>query len=348
MVRGLVEDDFQTDDITRARCVVLSDGRAGHQSQSVGVAEMLGVRDPEVITLNRKGAGTWAEKLWGLLPPAWSIEHYETFLTEMRRTEVALGTGWRISEVLRDLKRRNPALFTICMMKPSGAVADYDVVAIPQHDKDSVADAPNVVVTLGAPNRITRERLALETDRWRKRLGHIKGFRLAVMVGGNSKHGAFGPSEAKVLVDAMAEAVKDRDGGLLVTTSRRTGAPATEALRRALEESGIPFYFWMPDDPTARDNPYHAYLGLADAVVVTAESISMASEAATAGKPVYLWGRPEGVAPKFRSMYAAFIKQGRAKWWDGALNLRPPAAGLLDTLMVAGFIRARWLKRNKA
>ena len=48
--------------------------------------------------------------------------------------------------------------------------------------------------------------------------------------------------------------------------------------------AGLPASIW---DGTG-DNPYFAYLALADAVLVTADSVSMISEAAATGKPVHV------------------------------------------------------------
>jgi mitochondrial fission protein ELM1 len=330
-------------DIAKAQVVVLSEGRIGHQNQSVGVVEMLGIKDPEVITIHRKFEGTWFWKFVDWLPVPMIVADYDRLVRDLRRTEALVGAGFLVSRVLRDMKRRYPKMFTVALMRPSGKLTDYDVVAMPQHSAPK-AHGNNVVVTLASPNRVTRDRLALEGDRWRKRLLSVKGLKVAVLIGGTSKHGVLTPEEAKRLVLAVAKPLKDV-GGLMVTTSRRTGPEATAAVEKALEKCGVPYHFWKPDDPMNRDNPYFAYLALADAVVMTAESMSMAGEVATAGKPLYLWGNPKAYPAKFRSLYSAFVKQGRAKWWDGVLNLRPAAAPLMDTLMVAGFVRAKWMKR---
>lgn len=331
-------DALQVPDISKARMVVLSDGRTGSENRSVGLAEMLGFKDPEVVTLKPK----YKNALLRMLPVRMLYDGYERFESEMRAMDLVIGSGYQVSRILRAVKKAEPRLFTVALMRPSGSPKDYDVVAVESHDAYRRAD--NVVVTLGATNRITKDRLAQEGDRWRRRLAQVQGLKLAVMVGGDSKHAPMGVGEVKKLVAAMKRAAGGQ-GGLLVSTSRRTSPAVAAALQEALEASGVPFFLWRPDDVTARDNPYLAYLALADAVVVTADSVSMVSEAASAGKPVYLWGEKAGVPRKFRALYGALAKQGRVRWWDGLLTLRTPAAGLMDTLMVAGFVRARWNKR---
>jgi hypothetical protein len=45
-------------------------------------------------------------------------------------------------------------------------------------------------------------------------------------------------------------------------------------------------------------------------------------------------------------LFEALAEQGRVRWWDGKLGLRPAAAGLMDTLLAAGFVRSRLQKRG--
>jgi hypothetical protein len=49
-------------------------------------------------------------------------------------------------------------------------------------------------------------------------------------------------------------------------------------------------YEWQPDQS---ENPYLAYLALADILIVTGESESMLAEAAATGKPVYIYPLPK-------------------------------------------------------
>jgi hypothetical protein len=71
-------------------------------------------------------------------------------------------------------------------------------------------------------------------------------------------------------------------GSLLATTSARTDPRAGGALFAAVTCPSH-LYRW---DRTARDNPYLAYLALADALIVTGDSATMLAEACATGKPV--------------------------------------------------------------
>src|SRR6185369_4221368 len=80
-------------------------------------------------------------------------------------------------------------------------------------------------------------------------------------------------------------------GSLMVTTSRRTGDRLAEAIEDFLT-APVYFYDWKDEDVESK-NPFFAFLGLADAVIATGDSISMCSEACATGKPVYIYVTPE-------------------------------------------------------
>ncbi|HMA48586.1 MAG TPA: ELM1/GtrOC1 family putative glycosyltransferase, partial [Magnetospirillaceae bacterium] len=101
--------------------------------------------------------------------------------------------------------------------------------------------------------------------------------------------------------------------GLMVTFSRRTGPEAERVFREALKGSNAAIW-----DGTG-ENPYFAYLALADYIMVTEDSASMVSEAATTGKPISIL-RLEGGSPKFSRFHAAMAKRGITRDFAGRLD----------------------------
>jgi hypothetical protein len=74
------------------------------------------------------------------------------------------------------------------------------------------------------------------------------------------------------------------------------------------------------------DNPYFAMLGLADAIIVTADSVNMVSEAAATGKPVHVVPLDGGSA-KFTRFHRAMAEAGITRPFRGAIeswSYRPP------------------------
>ena len=67
------------------------------------------------------------------------------------------------------------------------------------------------------------------------------------------------------------------------------------------------------------DNPYYAYLAFADVLLVTADSVSMVSEAAATGKPVYIIGLDGGDA-KFARFHETMQKSGITRPFTGRIE----------------------------
>ena len=92
------------------------------------------------------------------------------------------------------------------------------------------------------------------------------------------------------------------------------------------------------------ENPYLGFLALADAFVVTEDSVSMISEAASTGKPVYV-AALEGGGRRFRLFHHNFRAAGITRPFDGTLDFwqyDPPD----DTARVAAEVRRRLAARG--
>jgi mitochondrial fission protein ELM1 len=151
-------------------------------------------------------------------------------------------------------------------------------------------------------------------------------------VGGDNAVYRLGPAEARDLGRRLA-ALAEAGAGLAVTPSRRTGAANEQILQDAL--AGAAAVVWDGRGP----NPYFGYLGLADAIVATCDSVSMISEAASTGKPVYVFDLPGGSA-KFRAFHDGLRADGITRPFTGALetwSYTPPD----DTAAVAAEVRRR-------
>jgi mitochondrial fission protein ELM1 len=134
------------------------------------------------------------------------------------------------------------------------------------------------------------------------------------------------------LADQLAALARETGGSLLVTTSRRTGADNIGILERRL--GGSPHILWTG----AGENPYYAFLGSADAILVTADSVNMTSEACTTGKPVHVISL-EGAGGKFARFHAALQEDGLTRPFKGRLEAWSYAP-LDDVQIVADRVRA--------
>jgi len=108
---------------------------------------------------------------------------------------------------------------------------------------------------------------------------------------------------------------------IVLLASRRSPDGLVERLSTALADSVVMLV--APDEP----NPYPGILGLADAVIVTSDSVNMASEATITGKPVLIagWRNPSRGSPTGeKGRIAAFHKSMMAAQHTAPLGAELP------------------------
>lgn len=214
---------------------------------------------------------------------------------------------------------------------PHVPVDRFDLVVIPHHDAVTGA---NVWPSRGALHRITRADLAAAADRFGPRFASLPRPLVAVLIGGASKAYRMTGDDTRRIADQLRRMARQTGAGLAVTLSRRTGAANAAILREALAD--LPGFVWAGEG----DNPYLGMLALADHIVVTADSASMVSEAASTGRPVHILGLTGGNA-RFERFHSRLAEDGVTRPFDPGLpawSYRP----LSDTAEAAAHIRALW------
>lgn len=312
----------------RETCWVLSDGNAGNENPCLGLAEAIGFE----TTVKRVAA----RAPWSWLPPGlWFAARaapgpgsdplaapWPDLLIACGRQTAALSIAIR--------RASGGGTFTVQLLDPRISPKRFDLVVAPRHDRLGGA---NVISTIGALNRVTPERLAAESRRIAAAVDHLPRPRVAVLVGGSTKRHRMTAGAIDDLAGRLAQLVRDHGAGLMVTASRRTGEANTAALRQRLD--GLPAVMW----DGAGENPYFGYLGLADAIVVTSDSVAMVSEACATGKPVHVFATPGGSA-KFERFHRGLEQAGCTRRFSGALEdwRYPP---LRETGDIADEVRRR-------
>ena len=149
---------------------------------------------------------------------------------------------------------------------------------------------PNVLHNATPLHRVTEARLSGAVDGWESRLERLPRPYVAVVIGGNSGPYTFDHAAAERLARQASRLANDLGGSLLVTTSARTPADKLLTFERHLDAPAEVFR-WSKH---ARDNPYFAFLALADSIIVTGDSMSMLTEACATRKPVHIFDLGEG------------------------------------------------------
>lgn len=313
---------------------VLADDRAGNVAQCLGVAEALG-RPFAVKTLRYDRLARLPNLLRGAGLTGVSAESREALRAPWPRLVIAAGR--RTAPVARWIRRQCGARLVQIMDPGFPGRGDFDLIVSPAHDRPRTGG--NVMEVLGAPHRVTPERLAAEADRWRPAFAHLPRPWVAVIVGGATKNRPFPVEMAQGLGESVARLAGGMGGSLLLTTSRRTGGPQEAALA-----AGLPEPRWLHLFSQGGDNPYFGFLALADVIIVTGDSVSMCCEACASAAPVFIWA-PEGwAAPKHARLHAQLYRAGLARPLAGAVSLecweRPRLNAAQD---VARAIRERLL-----
>ena len=185
----------------------------------------------------------------------------------------------------------------------------FDLLVVPEHDPTR---GPNVVTTLGALNPHDPAMLADAARHWEPEAAGMPRPLVAVMVGGSNKRYDFSADAVGRFVDRLRR-VADAGAGLLVVTSRRTDAATRAALKAGL--AGRAAQVWTGDG----ENPYLGFLALADAVVVTSDSVNMASEACATGKPVYV-ATVESESGRLAAFHARLRAAGHTRAFEGRIE----------------------------
>ncbi len=293
-------------------CWIVTDGKAGMESQCLGLAETLGL-DPVVKRIRPRFP-------WSVLPPQCWLAPLAA-LSESGDAlsppwpDLLIATGRATVAPAAAIKRTNPATVAVQLQNPRIDPSRFDLVITPAHDRLS---GPNVIQTMGALHRVTETRLAEAADAFRGRYASLPRPLIGVLIGGANRQYRMSGASAERLGNLLAEAAGAHGGGLAVTPSRRTGDDNLRAIAAPLSgllSSGVAD-IW---DGTG-DNPYFGILALADALVVTSDSVNMVSEACATGKPVHVFDLDGGSA-KFDRFHAACREKGMTHPFVGRVGI---------------------------
>ena len=283
---------------------VLTDGKAGDEANCLGVAEAIGV-EPEIRRVNPGKPWVW------LMPhgPIDPKDHEDKPGSPIAKPwpDMVIASGRRAVAYLRRIKLRSGGeTFTVFLKDPRVGTACADFIWAPEHDGLRGA---NVMATLTAPHRISAAKLDAARAAPDSRIPPFMKPKIAVILGGSSGRYELTRKDVDTLGTALKEHAA-QGAFLMVTPSRRTPQRIVDDLRRHLD--GLPRFFW----DGAGDNPYLHFLAQADALIVTADSHNMLSEAAATGTGIYLL-EPDGDPGKFAHFHNRLEEMGTLRRFTG-------------------------------
>ncbi len=318
--------------------LILSDGKTGHLRQSQLVAQQLqkalAERNMEatVQTANVRYKNKFAYRCFSflnlILPTViyWGRFFWlKLFLTNesfkkvlATRADYIVSCGAATSGVSEVIAKDNLAK-GICILKPGILGFDrFDLVVLPQHDipAGETRLPANVVVTHGAPNMIDDKYLQAQTQALLVKFSHLQKSqrdKIGVFIGGDTKHIYISEQQIRILANQLKDVAQQLKVDLLVTTSRRTPVAIEQLLHKELKKHPSCSLLILANQENIPE-AVGGILGLSDIIIVSGDSVSMISEAATSGKKTIVF-LPEskgffGESSKHLKFIASLNRQG--------------------------------------
>ena len=302
--------------------LVITEDYAGLRAQALGLAEAAGLRPATHVLAPGKP--------WSLVPSrSWpaALARVAAGRLPTPLPEFLVGCGGVAAAV--SAAQPGP-LRRIHIQHPRMNPGKFDLVVVNTHDR---LTGPNVLVSRTALHRATPERLAQAAALWAPRLAHLPRPLVAVLVGGSNGRFRLDAEIAETLATQLVVMTRNDRVGVALTPSRRTSA----AVKEVLTEHLVPFGGWVWDE--TGDNPYYGLLALADAIIVTMDSVSMISEAIATRAPVMLVPLP-GRSRRITAFLDPLFAAGRVRFYTGRCEIWP-AFPLDDTAAIGQEVRHR-------
>ena len=309
------------------RVWVVHDGKIGMANQVIGLAEALGFPFSEKRLTVRAPWRHLTPHLW--VQPLAALDPSGDRLAPPWPDMIIACGRTVIAPSLAAKRASGGRIFWVQVQDPRFARREVDLMVVPAHDP---VRGDNVFRTLGAVHRVTPAQLEAGARRFAPLLAHLPRPLVAVLIGGDNRVHRLTEARFAAFADQLA-ALARAGVGVAVTPSRRTAPGHVRMLRERL--AGLPAFIW----DGSGDNPYFGLLGLADAVLVTEDSVSMVSEAAATGKPVHVVAL-DGGSGKFARFHQRMREAGITRPFAGAIErwrYAPPD----DTARAAAEIRRR-------
>lgn len=280
--------------------VILSDGKAGHLKQAQALLkDTQELSSPELI--NKKVIEVkFKSKTAKALLPLFNILSNFTFLgtrlylkwaldkqafMELEKTfaDIVVSCGASLSLVNLYLARENKAK-AVVIMKPSLIrLKKFDLAIVPAHD--CIRPQGNTVISLGALTSVGPKAILEQAGRLKNKFNLSQKNKIGLLLGGDTKRHYFKKEDINRLIDELTKVSTQLDLGLLVTTSRRTSRVIERLLKKRLSNFKNCELLIIANENNV-SGAVEGILGLSEAVVVSAESISMLAEAVSSGRKV--------------------------------------------------------------
>ena len=256
--------------MTKLKGLLLTEGMHGMISQVEGLAKALDLDFiHEKIELNN---------FWKLIPP--KITPVKSFIFENKINEkfdivISCGRKSVIPSIYLKNKYGNK-IMNIHIQDPKVSLDNFDFIVAPEHDG---LNGKNVLKSKGAIHYLRIEELNENINYLKPQINKEKI--ISLVVGGPNKYYNYNESEIKKIFSKVIKNFINNGYQLIFIPSMRTPQSVIDLAKDYFDDNQI---IINKVDKKA----YLCSLKLSDYIVVTCDSVSMISEAAMTGKPIYI------------------------------------------------------------
>jgi mitochondrial fission protein ELM1 len=284
---------------------IITDGKKGTENQCLGLAAALDL-NPSVIQIKPKFP-------WSILPPSLWFFPLQGIdgLPKEKWPDVLIAASRSAAAVAAKIRQMSGGeAFTIFLQNPHLSCDKFDIVIAPSHDQ---LKGRNVISTLGCVHSVTPAILEKTLKKSRCFFAKKIDKKIGILLGGKTRHYKMLPEDLRKYGQQFKELSFKKNAGYMITASRRSDKKCLDALMEPLQD--VPHFLW----DGRGDNPYFDILAQADIIVVTADSVSMISEAISTGKPVYVLPL-KGFSKKLDRFHQALLDKGIVRMFDGRFD----------------------------
>ena len=286
---------------------ILADDRVGTFSQSIGLAEEMKL-EYRIITLNYSFLATLPNCILGQSFFRLDFGSRKKIKELNYLPKIIISAGRKSAPIALYLKKLSGKRSKVIqIMNPNLNFEKFDFVILPEHDKVNPTKFPNLINTIGSLTKINDQNIQAECEKFSPWFQNIEKTKIALFIGGSSKKTEFDEKSAEKLAHLVSRIARNMNATLLITNSRRTGDELSKKIESNLN---CDFKFF---DCKNQNNPYLAIIGYADFFIVSGDSVSMISECASTGKPLYIFDEKNISSAKHHNFHQSLYHNNYAK-----------------------------------
>ncbi|MBL7081949.1 MAG: mitochondrial fission ELM1 family protein [Candidatus Omnitrophica bacterium] len=255
--------------------------------------------------------------------------------------DIVISCGSSAAAVNFVIANENQAKSVILMRPGSLSTKKFNLVIMPRHDNPPKRD--NIIQTSGALNLINERYLETQESRLKSQGVNVdRKMVLGLFLGGDTKRFRLKVDLLKVIIPQIKVFLEKHDAQILITTSRRTSSQIERLVKQEFSNYRRCKLLVIANEKNIPE-AVGGILGLSKIVIVSPESISMISEAASSGKYVIIFGPQTNIGRRLHRFLQHLVQEKYVYLTDNSsiskvleeiVTLRPEIVKLQDGLRI--------------